>query len=90
MSEINFLQLVRVIREESACLGHPMSKREATRQAGKAIQDEKFKTWCAQIDAGDVAELGSIAEHHSDTTARKAIRRYLRAQFNTIMKEQAA
>lgn len=90
MPEINFLQLVRLIREESACLGHPLSKNEARRFAGHAVRSAEFAKWCREIDAEDAAEFGQDHDPHSDTTARKAIRRALRAQFNNIMKEQAA
>lgn len=90
MPEIDFLALVRFIREESASLGHPLSKNEARRCAGYAVRSAEFEKWCREIDEHDALEFGEDHNPHSDTTARKAIRRALRAQFNYQRKEQAA
>lgn len=82
MPEISFLELVRLIRSEAACMGHPMPKNEARRFAGLAVRSAEFKKWCAEIDQHDAEHGLTDLNAHSDTTARRAIQRALRAMFN--------
>ncbi|ACV09768.1 hypothetical protein [Jonesia denitrificans] len=88
MSETSFVKLRRIIRAESLQMGIKMSSRAADRIAGQLLEAEAFKAWCADIDARDVELFGSISEPHSDPTARTAIQRILRKQFQ--LERQAA
>lgn len=83
MSETSFVKLRRIIRAEALQMGLKMSSRAADRIAGQLLDAEAFKAWCADIDAQDVKLFGSIGDPHADPTARTAIRRILRKQFQS-------
>lgn len=88
MPEINFGELRRVVQEEYAALGRPLSKRKADQIVQATINDGYFKQWLADIDQHDAERGLTDLDAHSDTTGRRAIMRALRAQYEYESSQQ--
>lgn len=84
MPEINFGQLRRAVQADYAALGTPISKREAELITSSTINEGNFKQWLASIDQDDADHGLTDIDGHSDTTARAAIKRALRAHYNSL------
>ena len=82
MPKINVLQVRRSLQREYAAQGERLSTRQADRLLAEAFDDASFREWLERIDLDDASQFGSLHEPHSDTTARRAIMRVLREQFN--------
>lgn len=89
MPKINFSALRRSLQADYALRGEHLSKREADKIVADTLADGEFQEWLAAIDATDLEELKTIGEFHTDTTARRAIQRVLRAQFNNLERKAA-
>lgn len=86
MPKINFVLLQRAVRRDYAALGTPISQTVADRIVEDTINDGLFQQWLTQIDEYDADRGLTDIDGHTDTTAKQAIMRTLRAQH----KQEAA
>ena len=84
MPEFGFMDLTRMIRQESAVLGIKISSRRTAQLAGHSL----FTRALERLDAEDAARGLTDLDQHSDATARIAIQRVLRELFNLAMSEE--